>query len=101
MSPSLIVADDAPARRAEHFPPMRAFGFDRPATRARIGRPELLAAAEAAGRLVDDAEPPTLHAEPAEILDRIAEMRAFPVEDGGDAGLVGEVVAGAIIAMDQ
>src|SRR5712691_6383274 len=86
MPESLVVADDAPAHRAEHLPPMGARRIDFTAARPLVGRPQFLAAAEAAGRLVDGAEPPALHAQPAEILDRIAEMGAFPVEDRGHAG---------------
>ena len=66
-----------------------------------VGGPQLLAAAEAAGRLVDRAEAPALDAHPAEILDRIAEMGALPVEDRGHAALVGEIVAGAEVAVHQ
>ena len=70
MPPRLVVADDAPAHRAEHFPPMRARRIDLGAARALVGGPQFLAAAEAAGRLVDGAEAPALDAQPAEILDR-------------------------------
>ena len=101
MPPRLREADHAPAHRAEHLPPVRARRIDRTAARAFVGLPELLAAAEAAGRFVDRAEAPALHAEPAEILDRIAEMRSFPVEDRGHAALVGEIVAGAVVAVHQ
>src|SRR5262245_45235016 len=62
MSPGLIVADDAPARRAQHFPPMGACRIDRAAARRLVGLPQLLAAAEAAGRLIDGAEAPAFHA---------------------------------------
>src|SRR2546430_4293714 len=58
--------------------------------RSLIRGPQFFAAAEAAGRLVDRPEAPALDAQPAQILDRIAKMRAFPIEDGGHAGLVGD-----------
>src|SRR4051794_9769060 len=98
MLPRLGMADDAPAHRAEDFPPVRARRIDPGAAGALVRRPQLLATAEAAGRLVDRAEAPALDADPAEVLDRIAEMRALPVEDRGHARFVGEIVAGAIIA---
>src|SRR4051794_37310591 len=52
MPPCLLMADDAPAHRAEHLPPVRARGIDRGAAGALVGPPQLLAAAEAAGRFV-------------------------------------------------
>src|SRR5260221_13171389 len=101
MLPRLGVADDAPAHGAEHLPPVGTYGINLVAARALVGRPQLLAAAEAAGRLVDRAEAPALDAQPAQILDGVAKMRALPVEDGRHARLVGEIVAGAVVAMDQ
>ena len=58
---------------------------DRAAAGARVRVEELGDVAEAADELVGDAEPPRLHAQPAEILDRIAEVRELPVEHGADA----------------
>src|SRR5687768_18495116 len=71
MPPRLLMADDAPAHRAEHFPPVGARRIDLGAARALVGGPQFLAAAEAAGGLVDGAEAPALDAEPAQILDRV------------------------------
>src|SRR5947207_6257629 len=101
MLPRLGVADHAPAHGAEHLPPMGARGIDLAAARTLVSGPQLLAAAEAAGRLVDRAEAPAFDAKPTQILDRIAKMGPLPIENGGDAGLVGEVVAGAVIAVHQ
>ena len=80
---------------------MGAGRIDLRAARALVGQPQFLAAAEAAGRLVDRAEAPALDAQPAQILDRIAKMGAFPIEDGGDARFVGEIIASAVVAMHQ
>src|ERR1700716_1179743 len=80
MPKSLVVADDAPAHRAEDLPPTGACRVDLSAAGALVGGPQHLAAAEAAGRLVDRAEAPALHAQPAQIPDRRAEMRARPAE---------------------
>ncbi len=59
------------------------------------------ARADAAGLLRVIAEAPALRAEPAEIGMRVGPQREFPVEHGGDAGLVQHDVAGAEVVVDQ
>src|SRR6185503_6569131 len=101
MLPRLGVTDDAPAHGPEYLPPAGPRRIDLATAGTFVSSPQLLARTEATGRLVDRAEAPALHAHPAEILDRIAEMRALPVEDRRHAGLVGEIVARAIVAVHQ
>src|SRR5207253_5883722 len=46
-------------------------------------------------------ETPRSHAEPAEVFDRIADVRQLPVEHGGQAGLVEHDVADPEVAVHE
>src|SRR5262245_31113950 len=75
---------DAPAQVAEHLPPARDRGIDRIPAGALVGREEALALAEPAhGQR--RAEPPRAHAEPADVLHRIADVGQLPVDHGAQA----------------
>ena len=73
-------ADHAPLQRAERDPVAQRVFVDRAPARGLVRVEQLGDVAEAADELVDHAEPPRLHAQPSEILDRIAEVRELPVE---------------------
>src|SRR6185436_20444636 len=66
-----------------------------------ITREQVLARTKTADRLVDLAKPPGVDADPAQVLHRIAEMRALPVHHRADAVGPDDEVAVAEIAMHQ
>ena len=93
-------ADHPPLQGAEHLPPVQLGGVDRAAARRLVGGEQLLAAAEPAGR-VGRAEAPRPHAEPAEVLDRVAEVGELPVEHRPQPVRADDEVAGAEVAVDH
>ena len=97
----LHLADHAPFQGAEHLPEGEVLGRDDPAAGCRVGGEQLLGRPESSGALLDVAEAPRLHAEPAEILDRVAEVRELPVEHGAHALRADDEVAVAEIAVHE
>ena len=100
VAPRLHDADHAPLERAERLPPAQGLEVDRPAAGRLVGRRQLLAGGHAAGRQ-RRAEPPRPHAEPAEVLHRVAEVGQLPVEDRPQAVGADEEVAEAEVAVDD
>lgn len=74
----LMSAQDRPAQRAVHLPPAQFARGGRDAAGCGVTFEEVLPAAEAADRS-EGTEAPGLNAEPAEVFDRVAAMRQFPV----------------------
>ena len=97
----LHLADDAPLQRPEDLPEVEVRRVHGPPGCVGVHREQLFGGAEAARAPVDVAEPPRLHAEPPEILDRVAEMRELPVEDGAQALGPDDEVAGAEVAVHE
>src|SRR5947208_15325858 len=100
-APRLHHADDRPLAVPEHLPPAHRRRVDGRAAGARVGGEELLALAEAADRLRVRAEAPRAHAEPAQILHRIADVGELPVEHGAQALGTEDDVADAEVAVHQ
>src|SRR5213078_1015541 len=100
-APRLHHADDRPLPVPEHLPPARRGRVDGRAAGARVGGEELLALAEAADRLRVRAEAPRAHAEPAQVLHRIADVGELPVEDGAQALGTEDDVADAEVAVHE
>ena len=80
VAPRLHDADHAPLERAEHLPPAQRLEVDGRAAGRLVGRRQLLPGGHAAGGQ-RRAEAPRPHAEPAEVLHRVAEVGELPVED--------------------
>ena len=97
----LHLADHAPLQRAEHLPEVQVRGVDGVTGRVGVDRQQLLGRAESTGAPVHVAEPPRLHAEPAEVLDRVAEVREFPVEHRAQPLRSDDEVAGAEVAVHE
>src|SRR5207248_2202580 len=75
---SLDEADHAPAHVPEHLPEPQLLAGDLAAARGGVGRQQLVARAEAAGRPVIGAEPPGANAQPAEVLSGIPAVAQLP-----------------------
>jgi hypothetical protein len=88
-----------PAQRAHHLPPAHPLGVRSDAADRLVAGEQLLARAEAAGRLVHLAETPRRDANPAEFLHRIAQVYGFPVEHADQALRADHDVAGAHVAV--
>ena len=86
-------ADHAPAQRPGELPAAQLLGRDAYARVARVRVQQLLARAEPRRGQVGPREAPGGHAHPAEILDRVAEVRQLPVEHARDALAVDHQVA--------
>ena len=80
VAPRLHDAHHAPLEGAERLPPAQGVEVDRPAAGRLVGRRQLLPGGDPAGRQ-RRAEPPGPHAEPPEVLHRVAEVGELPVED--------------------
>src|SRR5699024_5567296 len=89
-------AHDPPLQRAEDLPPPQRLEVDVVA----VPGGQLLVGPEAADGQVD-AEAPRLHAEPAEVLHRVAGVGQLPVEDGPHALGTDHEVAVAEVAVDD
>src|SRR5262249_32897485 len=94
-------ADDRPAQVAEHLPETHALRIDRAAAGVFVGGEKLFARADAADRLVVAAEAPGAYTQPAQILERVADVRELPVEDRAHAFGTEDDVADAIVAVHQ
>ena len=66
-----------------------------------VSRPEVFPRAEAPDRPVVVAEAPGAHADPAEVLHRVAEVRELPVEDCANALGSEDDVSDAIVAVHE
>src|SRR5262245_20621520 len=93
-------ADDPPPERPRDLPEAHARRVHRAAAGGLVAREELLARAEAADRELR-AEAPGVHAEPAEVLHRIAHVCDLPVEDAADAVRPDEEIAVAEVAVHE
>src|SRR5207244_608301 len=77
-----------------------AAAVGRPAALGLVGREELLDGADP-GRFRADPEPPGLDAQPGEVLQRIADVDQFPVEDRPQPVLPHDDVAEPEVAVDD
>ena len=75
-------------------------GIDLAAARRLVAGEQVLARAEAAHRRIG-AEAPRVDADPAQVLHRIAQVRALPVEHGAQAVGADHDVAVAEVAVDE
>ena len=91
-------ADDAPLQRAERLPPSHDVGIDFRPRRRRVGVEQVLVLTEPTHRL-RRAEPPRPYAQPAEVLQRVADVRDLPVEHGPQAVRTDDEVAEAEVAV--
>ena len=93
-------ADDPPLERAEHLPPVQRGPVDHLARRGLVGADELVDRPEPADPGLGP-EAPGAHAQPAEVLERIAEVGQLPVEDGAQPVGPDDEVAVAEVAVDD
>src|SRR5258706_14354388 len=69
--------------------------------RARVWFEELGRFGDAARGPRFAGETPAFREYPADVLERIAEGREFPIEHAGEPAFVHEVIAGAVVAVDE
>src|SRR5438552_16092830 len=94
-------ADDPPLEVAEHLPPADGGRIHPPASGAFVRRKEAGAVGESAGGHCIGAEPPRAHAEPAEVLHRVADVHHLPVDHGAQALGAEDDVAHPVVAVHQ
>src|SRR5205823_10255527 len=82
----LAHATNAPLERLLDEPPVEDISIDRAAAGFLIGGDQLVDRADPAD-LERCAEAPRLHAEPGQVLDRVAQVHQLPVDGGGQASL--------------
>src|SRR6185436_9113111 len=78
-------AHDAPLERPDDLPEAHALGIDAPAAGRLVAREQVLAQPESAHGQVDVSEPPRVHAQPAEVFERIPAVGDLPVEHAAHA----------------
>jgi len=83
MGGGLENADDAPAERAQHFPPPQSVPIDAAGRRLFVGVDEVVDESEPAHR-EHRPEPPGLLAQPPEVLQGVADVGQFPIQHGPD-----------------
>jgi len=101
MRERLADADHPPFQRAERDPEPQRVLVDRLPAPGPVGTQQIVDVAESADELAGDAETPRLHAQPAEILDGIAEMGELPIEHRAYAFRPDDEVAVAEVAVDE
>lgn len=95
-------ADDTPAQRGQHQPPVKRHPVDGSRAGLLIGPQEALDAAEAAGAQAGrGAESPGPDAEPRQVFVRLADVHKFPIQHGGKVGSVDDEVAHPEVAVHQ
>ena len=93
-------APDAPTQRLLDEPPVQRVAIDGPPARGLVRGDELVDRPEPAD-LERFTEAPGLETEPGEILERVADVDEFPVDDRVQAGRSDDDVADAEVAMDE
>src|SRR2546426_9176288 len=94
-------ADDAPLEVTEHLPPAHDRRIDPHTGGTPVGSEEPLPVAETTDRVLVGAEAPRAHAEPAEILHRVAHVHQLPVDHRPEAFGAEDHVAHAVVAVHE
>src|SRR5215218_5131665 len=97
----LDLADHTPLQRAHRLPEAELDRVDVAPAGGPVRREQIVHGSEAADALIGHTESPRLHAQPAEVLDRVAEVRELPVEHGSDAVRADDEVAVAEVAVHE
>jgi hypothetical protein len=96
----LAHAPEAPLHGLLDEPPVERLAVDRPATGRLVGGDQLVERAEP-GHLQRGAEPPRLHADPRQVLERVTQVDELPVDGGREPLGTDDHVAEAQVAVDD
>src|SRR4051812_6249916 len=91
-------ATHTPLQRLGDEPPVQGIAINRPSTGLLV-RPHELIDGSHATDLEWRPEPPRLHAQPTEILERVADMDELPVDDSRQSVVVDDDVAETEVAV--
>src|SRR5689334_2830872 len=84
-----------------HLPVFERGGIDRALGAKLVLRKKILRVRYTAHGILMLAEAPALREKPSDVLVRIAEAGEFPIEHSRKTAVVDEIIAGAVIAMDE
>ena len=101
MTLRLLQCDDGPADMCHDLPVYERFRRHGATRSLVVGDEKVVSFGDAAAGQVLTREAPAFGENPAYIFQRIAESGEFPVEHAGQMPFVHEVIAGAVIAVDE